>query len=214
MVDAYNETEYQKYKPERYQTTTVSCMIPLYWSCSCFAAGTPVVTQMGPQAIECVTAGDLVLNKDMQTGELNWRPVLKATARTPSPMMAIALEGETIRCTNSHLFWVSGTGWKKASELKVGEILHGAQTPARILAVEAQPAEKTYNLEVADSPNYFVGKNMLLTHDVYTTGIESSNIPRSGNGPATQRTTSGAQDSKPVIASMCMPALGGHGFLN
>jgi hypothetical protein len=64
------------------------------------------------------------------------------------------------------LFWVSGAGWKKASELKPGDILHGAKSPARITAVEAQPAAPTYNLEVADHPNYFVGRYMILTHDV------------------------------------------------
>jgi hypothetical protein len=164
--DQYNETEYHKYKPERYQTTTSSHVIPHYYHPSCFAPGTPVITQTGPMAIEKVQAGDLVLNKDLQSGELNWRPVLKATIRPPTNMTAITLEGETIRCTNSHLFWVSGTGWKKASELKAGDILHGAKTPSRILAVATQPKAETYNLEVADSPNYFVGQNMLLTHDV------------------------------------------------
>jgi hypothetical protein len=175
--DTYNETEYQKYKPERYRTTTVTCSIPHYYSCSCFAAGTPVVTQTGPMAIETIRAGDLVLNKDLQTGELNWHPVLKATVRTPSPMMALTFEGETIRCTNSHLFWVSGVGWKKASELKPGNILHGAKTPSRIIAVEAQPNAETYNLEVADAPNYFVGKQMLLTHDVTPLEVNRQTFP-------------------------------------
>lgn len=164
--DEYNETEYQKYKPERYKKSYYACTIPEYRIGSCFAAGTPVVTQTGPLAIENIRAGDLVLNKDLQSGELNWRPVLKATVRAPSAMTALALEGEILRCTKSHLFWVSGVGWKKASELKTGDFLHGAQSPSRIIAVEAQPAAETYNLEVADSPNYFVGKNMLLTHDV------------------------------------------------
>jgi hypothetical protein len=166
--DEYNETEYQKYKTERYKNTTYAYTVPTYTpqTCECFVAGTSVATQTGPQDIENVRVGDLVLNRDLQTGELTWRPILRATVRPPAPTVAITIDDETLRCTNGHLFWVSGAGWKKASELKPGDILHGAKTPARITAVEAQPAAPTFNLEVADAPNYFVGKNMLLTHDV------------------------------------------------
>jgi hypothetical protein len=166
--DEYNETEYQKYKPERYKHSSYSYEVPQYSTptCECFVAGTTVVTKTGPMAIENIRVGDLVLNRDLQTGELNWQPVLRATVRPPFATVAISIDDETLRCTAGHLFWVSGAGWKKASELKVGDILHGAKTPARISAVEAQPVAETYNLEVADHPNYFVGKHLILTHDV------------------------------------------------
>lgn len=170
--DEYNETEYQKYKPERYKKSYYSYSIPEHRISSCFAAGTLVMTQTGPMAIEKIQAGDLVLNKNLQTGELHWRPVLKATVRAPFATVSVRIDDETLRCTTGHLFWVSGFGWKKANELKPGDILHGAKTPARVTFVEAQPAIPTYNLEVADSPNYFVGKNLLLTHDV--TPLESN----------------------------------------
>ncbi len=126
---------------------------------------------MGPKPIETILPGDLVLNRDLTTGALRWKPVLKATTRPPAATIAITLEEttsapETFRCSTGHLFWVSGKGWKKASELKENDILHGAKTPVRIARVEEQPIAQTFNLEVADAPNYFVGRNMILSHDV------------------------------------------------
>lgn len=141
------------------------------FSGECFVAGTPVVTLTGLKAIEKIVPGDLVLSRQMITGELRWQPVLKATMRAPEKTLDLTIgsedsQTEHFRCTAGHLFWVSGSGWKKASELKPGDILHGAKAPARVTFVEAQPAMPTYNLEVADHPNYFVGRNMILTHDV------------------------------------------------
>lgn len=173
--DEYNETEYQKYKTDRlrrsYSVSTVSISAPPSSTPECFVAGTPVVTRSGLKAIETILPGDLVLNRDLATGTLRWKPVLKATTRPPAPTIAITLAeadhpAETFRCSTGHLFWVSGKGWRKASELRANDVLHAARTPARIAAVEPQPIAQTHNLEVADAPDYFVGRAMILTHDV------------------------------------------------
>lgn len=178
--DEYNETEYQKYKTDRlrrsYSVSTVSisappASAPPASTPECFVAGTPVVTRSGLKAIETILPGDAVLNRDLATGVLRWKPVLKATTRPPAPTIAVTLEAagraaETFRCSTGHLFWVSGKGWRKASELKANDVLHAARTPVRIAAVEPQPIAQTHNLEVADAPNYFVGRGMILTHDV------------------------------------------------
>ena len=57
-------------------------------------------------------------------------------------------------------------GLKKASELQVGDVLHGAEEPSRVTSVTIGLDEVTHNLEVADNANYFVGQRMILTHDV------------------------------------------------
>ncbi len=179
--DDYNESEMQKYKPERYKSTYATSTIPQYSpparTCECFVAGTPVLTQTGPKPIERIRAGDLVLNRDLATGELRWQPVLKATNRPATPTYNIYVEDETFRCTGGHLFWVSGAGWKKASELQSGDILHAAKSPVRIAAVAPADNDPTYNLEVADSPNYFVGRQMILTHDVTPRETNRQQIP-------------------------------------
>jgi hypothetical protein len=182
--DSYNETEYQSYKPDRYKRTVsiTTYEIPTYNTSTpstpstpvdpeCFVAGTPVVTQTGMKAIETIQAGDLVLNRDMDTGALRWKPVLRATTRPPAATLDLVLDegtsqAETFRCSTGHLFWVSGKGWKKASELRPRDVLHGAQSPVRVSRIESRPPALTYNLVVADAPNYFVGQHKVLTHDV------------------------------------------------
>jgi hypothetical protein len=179
--DQYNETEYQTYKPDRYKRTvsvstyeipTISTPTPPPSEHpECFVAGTPVVTQVGMKAIEMIQPGDLVLNRDLDSGALRWKPVLKATTRAPAATLELVLdEGtsqqEIFRCSTGHLFWVSGKGWKKASELQPRDILHGAQAPVRVSRIDKRPPAQTYNLVVADAPNYFVGQHKVLTHDV------------------------------------------------
>lgn len=203
--DEYNETEYQKYKGDRlrrsYSVSTVSISAPPSSTPECFVAGTPVVTRSGLKAIETVLPGDLVLNRDLATGALRWKPVLKATTRPPAPTIAITLEAadrvaETFRCSTGHLFWVSGKGWRKASELRANDVLHAARTPVRIAAVEPQPIAQTHNLEVADAPNYFVGRAMILTHDVTPRETNRQTFPgedtvRQLNDRPAVRTTAG-----------------------
>jgi hypothetical protein len=176
--DDYNEAEMQRFKPDRYRSSYATSTMPQYSrSCECFVAGTPVLTQTGPKRIEQIRAGDLVLSRDLNSGELRWQPVLKATNRPAAPTFNIYVEDETFRCTGGHLFWVSGLGWKKASELEAGHILHAAKSPVRISAVSTEANAPTFNLEVADSPNYFVGRQMILAHDVTPREMNRQQIP-------------------------------------
>ncbi len=140
----------------------------------CLVAGTPVMTIRGLRAIESIRTGDLVLTRDIQSGALSWKPVVDDTQRAPESIREIRLSSQTIRCTGGHLFWVSGTGWSKASELKAGDVLHTAEEPTVVAGVKAVAAEPTFNLVVADNSNYFVGPELVLTHDV--TARESTRV--------------------------------------
>jgi hypothetical protein len=132
----------------------------------CFVAGTPVMTHKGLLSIERIRTGDLVLSRDLETGSLAWKPVVAATQRSPELTKEIQTASQTMRCTGGHLFWVSGKGWEKASDLKPGDVLHCASEPTVVMSVKTMPAAPTYNLGVADNANYFVGKEMVLSHDV------------------------------------------------
>lgn len=132
----------------------------------CFAKSTPVVTRKGFRAIETVRVGDLVLSRDVRTGELSWKAVVRTTIRPARPLYELSLDTETLRCTGGHLFWVSGKGWTKASQIKGGDVLHGASQPIAVMKVTPQPDEETYNLAVDQTQTYFVGKQMVLSHDV------------------------------------------------
>ena len=132
----------------------------------CFVAGTPVMTHKGLRAIERVRTGDLVLSRDLESGTLAWKPVITATQRPAELTKEIQTSSQKMRCTGGHLFWVSGKGWEKASNLKPGDVLHCASEPTVVSKVESMPAAPTFNLFVADNANYFVGTELVLSHDV------------------------------------------------
>ncbi|MFO1064141.1 MAG: polymorphic toxin-type HINT domain-containing protein [Pirellulales bacterium] len=184
--DRYNETEHQAAKFERVRYTSAMVSAPNYatatprpnWVGECFTEGTPVMTRRGLKAIDKVQVGDLVLSRDLGTGSLQWKPVLQATRRQPRAIREISVGGETFQSTGGHLFWVSGQGWKKASEVQVGDVLHCAAEPMVVTVVKDSADQMTFNLEVDESHTYFVGKNLILSHDV--TDRQHTRIPVPG----------------------------------
>lgn len=132
----------------------------------CLAAGTPIWTETGLVAIDLLKVGDLVLTQNQRTGELKFAPVLATTTRPPELLLRLTINNETVRATGGHPFWVTGKGWIKARSLERGMGLHTARGFAVIDAIneELEPAE-TYNLIVDDCHSYFVGKNLILSHD-------------------------------------------------
>ena len=132
----------------------------------CFAAGTPVWTDQGPQPIENLRLGDLVLARDVETGELAYKPVLRTTLRPKRPLKIITIGDDLFECTPGHLFWVSGEGWVRARDLQVGNLLHTATGPISVAKIDEGRAAETYNLIVADFRTYFVGQQKILSHDV------------------------------------------------
>jgi tetratricopeptide (TPR) repeat protein len=160
----YNERHLVEDKPEiEYRDSRYSQrMIP---NVSCFAAGTLVWTESGPVAIEDVRQGDRVLSQNPDSGELAYRIVLQTTVRPPSPTLQIQVADERIEATLGHPVWVTGRGWRMAKELTVGDRLHGVQGGMTIDSIEPGPTSEAYNLIVAETSTYFIGKRRLLVHD-------------------------------------------------
>ena len=180
--DKYNETKYQEFKPttnrvdsERFAFRTYD--IEVDRSCECFVAGTMVVTNLGNRRIEQLTVGDMVLSRNVGTGELGWKPVLRVTNRPPEMTVEVRMERDALRCTSGHLFWVSGKGWQKASELEAGDVLHAAKEPTIVASVRRMPLARTFNLQVADNATYFVGEDRVLTHDVTPRSHNRQTVP-------------------------------------
>lgn len=167
--NTYNEI-YQPEKPvaSAYRFNEVAVATPLPptpYALDCLAAGTPVWTESGAVDIEKIQVGDRVLSQDPETGELAYKPVLRTTVRPVSPLVELMLSKESITSSGGHPFWISGSGWVKAREVKEGMQLHGASGPALVTKVETKPAQVTYNLVVADFNTYFVGKTRVMSHD-------------------------------------------------
>jgi hypothetical protein len=133
---------------------------------SCFAAGTPVVTEYGAKPIEEIELGDRVLSQDVESGELAFKPVFKTTVRPPVALLKVTTDRGDLVCTSGHPFWINGSAWRMARELQPGMRFHSTDGASEILSVEdAGREDKAYNLIVADFHTYFVGDGKILSHD-------------------------------------------------
>lgn len=137
----------------------------IYRPASCFIAGTPVWTQSGPQPIEQIAVGELVLSQDPLTGKLDYRPVVGTTIRPPTGVVELEVNGEKIVATRGHRFWVTGEGWRMAKFLNPGSELFSARGSRELSSVNEADDEVAYNLVVGEYHTYFVGESRLLVHD-------------------------------------------------
>jgi hypothetical protein len=144
---------------------------------ACFVPGTLVWTITGKMPIEAVQIGDLVLAQNIESGELAYKPVIQVTKGPPLPLVEIHTGEETIRCTYGHLFWVSGTGWRMAKELKVGDRLHTTKGTLAIDNVEKTGEASCHNLVVPEFDTYFVTDKQILVHDIDVRGPTTATVP-------------------------------------
>ena len=151
--------------------------IPEPENVSCFVAGTSIPTARGRMNIESIVPGDLVLSQDVNSGELSYKPVLQTTRRPPAPVVAVQLAGAQLEATTGHPFWVNGTGWTFAHELKSGMVLHGADGAVRVSDVLAGSDQPAYNLVVAEFHTYFVGDCKVLVHDNTARRPTNASVP-------------------------------------
>jgi hypothetical protein len=159
------------------EETTTGPPIIEYRTRECFAAGTPVWTESGAQAIETIKIGDRVLAKDVETGELAYKPVLQTTIRPPKELTTLRFGDETIICTGGHRFWSSGTGWVKARDLEPQTLLHTITGNTPVWSARKGSTAETHNLVVADFHTYFVGKTGVLCQDLLIPKGTSRDVP-------------------------------------
>ena len=177
-----NETEERYDYSRSYESFTYSHMLPKLEqrpqpvrTRSCFVAGTPVWTQAGPVRIETIKIGDLVLSQNIQTGQLDYRPVTDTTVRPASPTVELSVGKEAILATRGHRFWITGQGWRMAKFLKAGDQLFTVTGSTDLQNVKEGPEFEAYNLEVGQFHTYFVGESRLLALD-NTCPLPTTNI--------------------------------------
>jgi len=131
----------------------------------CFAKGTPVWTTTGLRAIETIRVGDAVLAQDVDSGELAFKVVLATSLRPPGPMLAVRVGDEPLVSTRGHRYWVAGTGWRMAKELKAKDRLHSCRESLELDGVDPAPEQPAYNLVVDGFSTFFVGRLGILVND-------------------------------------------------
>ena len=164
---------------------------------SCLVAGTPIVTETGPQAVESIMPGDRVLTQDPETGELVFQPVLARTQREKAKLFRLKTADNEITCSQGHPFWVNGLGWVQARALEVGMPLHTVLGSTEVTSIESAGEGTVHNLVVADAHTYFIGKtNAYLSHDVTRRQPTNALIP--GLQPVWQ--TPASEEDRPITA--------------
>jgi hypothetical protein len=150
---------------------------PMQPAGECFVAGTLVLTQQGQLPIEMVRVGDLVLAQNVDSGELAFKPVLRATVRPAGPLVKVQIGRDEFKTTSGHLFWVAGEGWVKARNLSSGMDVHCLRGALANQVTSIGDKAETYNLVVADFHTYFVGQERVLTHDVTPRRPTDATVP-------------------------------------
>jgi hypothetical protein len=134
----------------------------------CFLAGTLIKTSNGNKAIEQIALGDEVFAYDFETKKAVLKPVTELFENVCDRYIEIYTSHDKIEATGAHRFWIpSKNKWVKARELSIGmkfQDIEGKSIEILDLKIIDQ-VEKTYNFEVEDLHNYYVGKDQVLSHN-------------------------------------------------
>ena len=133
---------------------------------TCFAAGTPVCTIEGFRPIEQIKPGDLVLSQDVETGSLDFRPILLVHHNAPNQTLRITLSDDEILLRKRvPSVLARGKGRAQARELAPGDALAARRHLAAWWPSSPGAVEPLYNLDVAENRSFFVGNASILVHD-------------------------------------------------
>jgi hypothetical protein len=134
----------------------------------CFLAGTPIKTATGYKNIEDIVVGDVVLSYNETTKKTELQEVLNTFTNVCEKYIEIKTNQDIIAVTGAHLFFVPKENkWIAASQLTTNmQLINDKQEEVNITALTIIKKEaNTYNLEIAENHNYYVGNNPILTHN-------------------------------------------------
>ena len=135
----------------------------------CFIAGTLVLTEDGPKALESIHTGDYVWAWDESAGDVALKQVIETYINETNELTHIIVNGEEIVCTPSHPFYAPQKGWTEACRLRAGDIL--VLVNGEYVVVEKVQHEllespvKVYNFQVQDYHTYYVANIGVLVHN-------------------------------------------------
>jgi len=135
----------------------------------CFLEGTLVHTVNGLIPIENIKTGDIVLCFDNVNNNMVKNKVANVFNNWTDRFIKIITDSEIINTTFKHLFWIDDEKkWVTAKELRIDMILKSHSSENIIIkkidyhnSVELP----TFNIEVEDHHNYFVGNQGILVHN-------------------------------------------------
>ena len=135
----------------------------------CFVAGTTVLTTLGKKAIETVQVGDTIPCVDHITGEASEKKVISTSINKVDRLIELDIDGEIIKCTETHPFQVKGSSWVETCNLNPNDVVYtkdwNTATVKSVNLLELDEPVEVFNFEVEDCHTYFVGDNYLLVHN-------------------------------------------------
>ena len=135
----------------------------------CFVTGTTVLTTLGKKTIETIQVGDVIPCVDHITGEVAEKKVISTTVNKVNRLIELDIDGEIIRCTETHPFQVKGKGWVDACDLNPGDILYTKDWNTAVVKsvglLELNEPVEVFNFEVEDCHTYFIGILGILVHN-------------------------------------------------
>lgn len=136
---------------------------------TCFVEGTLISTTMGLIPIESITNNAMVYCFDPYTLEEAEKQVEEVFVKDTNKLIDIEVNGETIKTTPDHPFYVPQKGFTRAIELRAGDELYtvnGEYVVIEKIQHEILEAPvKVYNFRVADFHTYFVGESQIAVHN-------------------------------------------------
>ncbi len=134
-----------------------------------FTGDTLVHTINGQTAIKEIKVGDSVLSYAEWNDHESHQSVTDIISNTKEYHLVLLTltTGKVIESTDQHPFYILGSGWVEAEDLKIGQQLYrGDQGSVGIAKISReQRTETVYNLSVANTNTYFIGQDKVLVHN-------------------------------------------------
>lgn len=134
----------------------------------CFVAGTKVKTIDGLVNIEDVKVGDIVYALNLETNELELKPVLRTKISYTSELYNIYVGNTKIQATPRHEFYVVDRGFVRAKDLKVGDMVLSNGKSKKIDKIKYEKFSdmlEVYNFTVDELHNYLITSDSILVHN-------------------------------------------------
>ena len=148
-----------------------------YTYTACFLAGTKVLTETGYKNIEEITVGEKVYSINLDNNQRELKEVIALYNGTTTEIYEVTVNGEIIKATPKHEFYVIDKGWVRAYDLEEGDMLLGEDGNYSITNIEYKTYEEeipVYNLTIDGNHNYLITENDFLVHN---SSPEEEDIP-------------------------------------
>ena len=141
---------------------------------NCFPEGTRILLNDGSyKNIEDLTTSDVLLTYNNEQGKYGAGTTTSIRVSTQNELIYIVTEnGEEVKSTPLHKFYVEGSGWTQAQNIKVGDLLFNKDSIlVKVKSIESLKGEfKVYHLiDVKDNHTYFA-ENILVHNKITTSG--------------------------------------------